>query len=65
MEKKSPKIDRLRKNLVWAGGGLGSDIRQTVSFLLACMCLWGGGWAGFGIVRHQILLISASPIAQG
>ena len=23
--KKSPKIDRLRKKLVWAGGGLGSD----------------------------------------
>ena len=27
--------------------GWAEVIRQTVSFLLVCVCLWGGGWAGW------------------
>ena len=51
-----------KKNLCGLEVGWAEIIRQTVSFLLVCVCvcvcvcLWGGGWAGFGIIRHQMLL---------
>ena len=45
-----------KKNLCGLEMGWAEIIRQTVSFLLVFVCLWGGGWAGFGIIRHQILL---------
>ena len=35
------------KKVKWAGGGWAEVIRQRESFLLICVCLWGGGWAGW------------------
>ena len=45
----------LEKNLCGLEVGWAKIITWTVSFLLVCVCLWVEGWAGFGLIRHQIL----------
>ena len=40
----------------WRWDGQRSLGRQCPFCWCVCVCLWGGGWAGFGIIRYQILL---------
>ena len=40
----------LEKRLCGLKEGWVEVIRQTVSFLLACVCLWSGGWAGWALL---------------
>ena len=40
----------LEKRLCGLKEGWVEVIRQTMSFLLARVCLWGGGWAGWALL---------------